>query len=118
MIEYVVKIGLFAIFSIFIGLLLPSGKTSILIKSVISIISFFIIIFPILEFINKDFDLNFNIQNVDLIDYNFIEYYNYKKNTESIKICENILKNNGINVFDLSILYEESEVEYKINKVI
>ena len=104
------------IIALLVDILLPVGKTSKLIKSVLAIFSIFVFISPL-----KHIDLNsFNIEsffgNIS-IDSNFVENRNNEKLRALEKNIEENLAENGYLNIDVQLKGEYTEEKAKISNI-
>ena len=113
MVKFVISISSVTILISIISLLLPEGKASNIVKFVMSLIVLSIILSPLknLANCNFDFDLN-NSQNVSAQD-DFLDYYANKNANLITQDCIKICSDNGIENANATLEYEITN-DYKL----
>lgn len=104
------------IVSLLIDVLLPVGKTSKLIKSVLAIFSIFVFVLPLKNLNLKNFDINSFVGSIS-IDAGFVEDRNFEKLKALEKVISKNLAENGYSGVEVSLEGEYKEEKAHISKV-
>ena len=103
---------------VIIDIFIPDGQTNKYIKGIFSLLIVFVIISPLPKFINKDYNLNNILNNVNTdIDINFISNINKQKADAIQNLLSNALKNEKIDVKSLEITSNYLQEEFEVMSV-
>ncbi len=103
---------------VIIDIFIPDGQTNKYIKGIFSLLIVFVIISPLPKFINKDYNLNNILNNVNTdIDINFISNINKQKADAIQNLLTNALKNEKIDVKSLEITSNYLQEEFEVMSV-
>lgn len=115
---YILAVLGIVIVSVLVEIILPSGQTAKYIRSILSVFVVYVLVNPIINFLNNDFDLNKYLTvdqiklNHTLLD-NLYESQIHAKQTD----LENKLKEEGYLNVEVMLVYEIVEEEINISKV-
>lgn len=104
------------IIALLVDILLPVGKTSKLIKSVLAIFSVFVFMAPLKQIDFNNFNLSSFIGSIQ-IDSNFVDDRNYEKLKSLERTIENNLQDNGYSGVKVQIQGDYSQEKANITKV-
>ncbi len=98
--------------------ILPEGKIGIYIKSIFSFITVLVIIAPLSNLSNLDFDFNLNNQNNIQVQTEYLNYFNNKRNEENEKLCEKALEEAHLNFESVKFIYDTTDdYQYCVKKI-
>lgn len=104
------------IIALLVDILLPVGKTSKLIKSVLAIFSVFVIISPIKQLDINNFNLSSFLGSIQ-IDSNFVEDRNYEKLKSLERTIEKNLEENGYSGIKIQLQGEFTQEKANISRI-
>lgn len=104
--EYILSIICIALFVSSLNLILPSGKTSRYVKSIICFVVSVCIFTPIIKNLNLSENSNASTNQIKLQE-EYVNYFLSEKKESDYKKLEQILKNYGI-------LYSNLKIEYSV----
>ena len=115
---WIINIVGICLFSVVIDLILPSGKTNIVIKRIVSYCIILVVLMPIPSFLKKDFDLYDYFNNNQIqIQENYIYNLNQTKLDDLKSVIENEITNNGILGTVVSISANIFDYDMKIDAI-
>ena len=116
--DWIVSITCICLFSIVVDLVLPRGKTNVIIKRVISYVMILVFLMPISKLLNADFSINELFYNSEyVVQDNYIYNLNQNKLDTTIMYICNDLEELGIVGVDVSISADIFDRDMKINGV-
>lgn len=118
--EWVISVTVAAFSTSVISLILPNGKLSKYIKSVFSLIMVFVVLQPVfkLKNIEVDFDKMFNNSEYTF-QMDYLDYFNNKKIEIYKENCSTIIRDNGVDAFEIEIIYSINDFsELIVEKVV
>lgn len=115
---YILAVLGIVIISVLVEIILPSGQTAKYIRSILAVFVVYVLVNPIISFLNNDFDLK-KYLTVDQIKLNHTLLDNLYQSQIQAKQTdlENKLKEEGYLNVEVVLVYEIVEEEIKISKV-
>lgn len=107
--NWIFSIVVNAIFSSIISLILPDGKTSKTIKSIISLLLVIVILQPVINLSNDEILLGDLYGNEVIIQTSYLDYFNKKTISEKEKYCAELLSKYGIDNSLVDIIFETDD---------
>ena len=116
---YLLTILGIVILGVVIDVILPSGSTSKYISGIFAIVVMFVIISPVLSWVNKGYNIKdyFTLQDISL-DEKLLYNINNSKFTELEKEIEKELSDNGYNNITVDIQFSIDATNVKISQVL
>lgn len=116
---YLLSILGVVILGVVIDVILPSGSTSKYISGIFAIVVMFVIISPVLSWVNKGYNIKdyFTLQDISL-DEKLLYNINNSKFTELEKEIEKELSDNGYNNITVDIQFSIDATNVKISQVL
>jgi len=117
--SYLISVLCIVIISVLIEIILPTGQTAKYIKGIFSIFVVYVLINPVVLFLNKDFDISkyINEANINLDETLLKKMYDNQIETRQIDI-ENQLSSDGFEGVKVRLNYKIVDSEIIITKAI
>lgn len=119
MTSYISSILGAVILGIVIEVALPNGQTRKYIKGMYSIFVVFILLTPVANLVNKDFDLNELIDTTAVsVNEDYIEYITKARAEQMATYLEQKLDSEGMKNISIEVVYKETDLDISIEKII
>lgn len=118
--EWILSVSGTILLTTVFSLIIPSGKTASIIKTVFSVLCVFVFIKPVFYLYNQKNEVSIDFSNnVEFnLNENYLNYILDLKKEESSKICNKILSQNGLAAKDLYInIAVTDEFDYNLDNI-
>lgn len=118
--EWILSVSGMILLTTVFSLIIPSGKTASIMKTVFSVLCVFVFIKPVFYLYNQKNEISIDFSNnVEFnLNENYLNYILDLKKEESSKICNKILSQNGLVAKDLYInIAVKDEFDYNLDNI-
>lgn len=116
--NWIISIGIIIVILSILTIIFPSNKLGKFSKGIFSLIAILVIIKPIVNFSNNNYNIGYIDSSEIVIQNEFIDYINFCKISNLKSKCEMILNNYQISNVNIDIIYENLENNLIIKKCV
>ena len=116
--SWVLSVSATIVLTVVVGLIAPQGKIGGFIKSIFSLVTIIVIIQPLVNLKNVEYDFNVSSNLEWSVQQDYLEFTDFKKTQALENDTKTLLLDKGYNVDSVTINYESVDFAYKIKKVI